>query len=51
LTLDPQNQAIASKIDQAKAKMTSNPANTPAPILPAPSGAARPSPESSPVQP
>jgi tetratricopeptide (TPR) repeat protein len=51
LTLDPQNQAIASKIDQAKAKMTSNPANTPAPILSAPSAASRPSPESSPVQP
>jgi tetratricopeptide (TPR) repeat protein len=51
LTLDPQNQAMASKIDQAKAKMTSNPANTPAPILPAPSSASRPSPESSPAQP
>jgi tetratricopeptide (TPR) repeat protein len=51
LTLDPQNQAIASKIDQAKAKMTSNPANTPAPILSAPSAASRPSPESSPVRP
>jgi tetratricopeptide (TPR) repeat protein len=51
LTLDPQNQSIASKIDQAKAKMTSNPANTPASILPAPSATPKPIPESSPVQP
>ena len=51
LTLDPQNQSITAKIDQAKAKMTSNPANTPASILPAPSAAPRPTPESSPVQP
>jgi len=25
LTLDPRSQALASKIDQAKAKLTSNP--------------------------
>jgi tetratricopeptide (TPR) repeat protein len=31
LTLDPQNQSLATKIDQAKAKMTSNPSNTPPP--------------------
>ena len=29
LTLDPQNQSLATKIDQAKAKVTSNPSNTP----------------------
>src|SRR5271165_5732865 len=51
MNLDPQNQSIASKIDQAKAKMTSNPANSPTPILPAPSATSRPTSESSPVQP
>ena len=51
LTLDPQNQSIASKIDQAKAKMTSNPASSASSILPAPSAGSGPSPESSPVQP
>ncbi|MBV8142223.1 MAG: tetratricopeptide repeat protein [Verrucomicrobia bacterium] len=36
LTLDPQNTSLTSKIDQVKAKMTSNPANSPAAVLPAP---------------
>jgi tetratricopeptide (TPR) repeat protein len=36
LTLDPQNQSLATKIDQAKAKVTSNPTNTPLPIFTAP---------------
>ncbi|HZC59990.1 MAG TPA: tetratricopeptide repeat protein [Chthoniobacterales bacterium] len=36
LTLDPQNQSLATKIDQAKAKVTSNPSNTPFPIFTAP---------------
>jgi tetratricopeptide (TPR) repeat protein len=36
LTLDPQNQSLATKIDQAKAKVTSNPSNTPLPIFTAP---------------
>jgi tetratricopeptide (TPR) repeat protein len=31
LTLDPQSQSLASKIDQAKAKVTSNPPTTPPP--------------------
>jgi len=51
MNLDPQNQSIASKIDQAKAKMTSNPANSPTPIFPTPSETARPTSESSPAQP
>jgi tetratricopeptide (TPR) repeat protein len=51
MNLDPQNQSVASKIDQAKAKMTSNPANSPTPILPAPSATSKPTSESSPVQP
>src|SRR5271165_3175431 len=39
LTLDPQSQSLATKIDQAKAKVTSNPTTTPPPMLssPAPS--------------
>jgi tetratricopeptide (TPR) repeat protein len=36
LTLDPQNSSLASKIDQAKAKMTSNATNSPPPVLTAP---------------
>jgi tetratricopeptide (TPR) repeat protein len=51
MNLDPQNQSVASKIDQAKAKMTSNPANSPTPILPTPSAPSRPTSESSPAQP
>ena len=51
LNLDPQNQSVMSKIDQAKAKMTSNPANSPTPILPTPSATSRPTSESSPGQP
>jgi tetratricopeptide (TPR) repeat protein len=52
INLDPQNQSVASKIDQAKAKMTSNPANSPTPILPPPSAAtSRPTSVSSPAQP
>jgi tetratricopeptide (TPR) repeat protein len=45
LTLDPQNQSLTSKIDQAKAKMTSNPTNSSPPLLPAPSGTSTPTPE------
>ena len=41
INLDPKNQSVASKIDQAKAKMTSNPASSPTPILPAPSATSR----------
>ena len=48
LTLDPQNQALTSKIDQAKSKMTSNPTNSPPPILPAPSASSTPPPELAP---
>src|SRR5580700_952381 len=51
LTLDPQNQALTSKIDQAKSKMTSNPTNSPPPVLPAPSAASTPTPELAPSQP
>ena len=51
MNLDPQNQSVASKIDQAKAKMTSNPANSPTPILPTPSATSRRTSESSPGQP
>src|ERR1700722_403127 len=45
LNLDPQNQALTSKIDQAKSKMTSNPTNSPPPVLPAPSATSTPPPE------
>ena len=41
MNLDPKNQSVASKIDQAKAKMTSNPASSPTPILPVPSATSR----------
>ncbi|MBV9643359.1 MAG: tetratricopeptide repeat protein [Verrucomicrobia bacterium] len=41
LTLDPQNSTLTSKIDQVKAKMTSNPANSP-PILSVPTGTSQP---------
>jgi len=51
MNLDPQNRSVASKIDQAKAKMTSNPANSPTPILPTPSATSRPTSESYPGQP
>jgi tetratricopeptide (TPR) repeat protein len=51
LNLDPQNQAIASKIDQAKAKMTSNPANSPTPIFLPPAATSRPTAEPSHTQP
>jgi tetratricopeptide (TPR) repeat protein len=46
LALDPQNQGLASKIEQSKAKLTSNPTNSPAAILPAPT--ASPAPQASP---
>jgi tetratricopeptide (TPR) repeat protein len=36
LTLDPQNSSLTSKIDQVKAKMTSNPTSSPPVVLPAP---------------
>jgi tetratricopeptide (TPR) repeat protein len=51
LSLDPQSQSLASKIDQAKSKMTSNPTNSPPPVLPPPSAASTPTPESAPSQP
>jgi tetratricopeptide (TPR) repeat protein len=49
LTLDPQSQSLATKIDQAKSKVTSNPPTTPPAMLstPAPS----PTPDSTPSQP
>jgi tetratricopeptide (TPR) repeat protein len=50
INLDPQNHSVASKIDQAKAKMTSNPPNSPTPILSAPSATTKPTSESSPAQ-
>jgi tetratricopeptide (TPR) repeat protein len=51
LSLDPQSQSLASKIDQAKSKMTSNPTNSPPPVLPSPSAASTPTPELAPSQP
>ena len=51
LTLDPQNQSLLSKIDQAKAKLTSNPTNSPPPILPAPPATSTPTLELAPSQP
>jgi tetratricopeptide (TPR) repeat protein len=50
LNLDPQNQSIASKVDQAKAKMTSNPTISSPPVLPVPSPSSSPSPVSAPPQ-
>jgi tetratricopeptide (TPR) repeat protein len=44
LALDPQNQDIASKIEQSKAKLTSNPDSSPSPVLPAPSPSGNPAP-------
>ena len=38
LALDPQNQDVASKIEQSKAKLTSNPDSSPSVVLPTPSG-------------
>ena len=51
MNLDPQNQSIASKIDQAKAKMTSNPANSPTQIFLPPPATSRPTAEPSHAQP
>jgi tetratricopeptide (TPR) repeat protein len=51
LSLDPQSQSLTSKIDQAKSKMTSNPTNSPPPVLPSPSAASTPTPELAPSQP
>jgi tetratricopeptide (TPR) repeat protein len=51
LNLDPQNQSLISKIDQAKSKMTSNPTSSPPQVIPAPSPASTPSPELAPSQP
>jgi tetratricopeptide (TPR) repeat protein len=51
LTLDPQNQSLMAKIDQAKSKMTANPTNSPPAVLPAPSATANPSPELAPSRP
>jgi tetratricopeptide (TPR) repeat protein len=44
LALDPQNQGVATKIDQSKAKLTANPTNSPAVVLPSPSGSGNPTP-------
>jgi tetratricopeptide (TPR) repeat protein len=49
LTLDPQSQSLASKIEQAKSKMTFNPTNSPPPVLPTPSAVS--TPELTPSQP
>jgi tetratricopeptide (TPR) repeat protein len=46
LALDPQNQGLASKIEQSKAKLTSNPTSSPTIVLPNP--AASPTPVVSP---
>jgi tetratricopeptide (TPR) repeat protein len=46
LTLDPQSQSLAAKIDQAKAKVTSNPPTTPPPAFSSPT----PIPDSTPAQ-
>jgi tetratricopeptide (TPR) repeat protein len=51
LTLDPQNQSLTAKIDQAKAKMTSNSTSSPPPLLPAPSATPTPAQELAPSQP
>jgi tetratricopeptide (TPR) repeat protein len=51
LTLDPQNQSLTSKIDQAKAKMSSNSTNSLPAVLPTPSPASSPGPELSHSQP
>jgi tetratricopeptide (TPR) repeat protein len=51
LNLDPQNQSLTSKIDQAKSKMTSNPTSSPPLVMPLPSPASTPSPELAPSQP
>jgi tetratricopeptide (TPR) repeat protein len=43
LNLDPQNQGIASKIEQSRAHLTSNPTNSPpVVVLPDPSSAPSP---------
>ncbi|HKM59210.1 MAG TPA: tetratricopeptide repeat protein [Chthoniobacterales bacterium] len=41
LTLDPQSQSLATKIDQAKAKVTANPPTTPPPMLSSPTPSQR----------
>jgi tetratricopeptide (TPR) repeat protein len=51
LNLDPQNQSLTSKIDQAKAKLSSNSPNSLPTVLPTPSPASSPAPELSPSQP
>src|ERR1700674_4908475 len=49
LALDPQNSSLTSKVDQAKAKMTSNLNNAaPSPALPSPSPTATPAAEAMP---
>src|SRR6516165_9988048 len=42
LNLDPQNQGLASKIEQSRAHLTSNPTNSPPVVLPNPSSAPSP---------
>jgi tetratricopeptide (TPR) repeat protein len=53
LKLDPQNQGIATKVDEAKAKYTANPASSPAVPMPSQSPAkpVTPSPSPTPTQP
>ena len=48
LTLDPGNQALTTKIDEAKAKVTSNPTNTPLPVFPGSSSTPAPTPRLTP---
>ena len=48
LTLDAQSQSLSSKVDQAKAKMTSYPTSSPPPVLPASSPTPAASPDSAP---
>jgi tetratricopeptide (TPR) repeat protein len=50
LTLDPGNQSLTTKIDEAKAKMTSNPANTPLPVFPGSSSTPAPTPQLTPTR-
>ena len=49
LTLDPGNQSLTTKIDEAKAKVTSNPTNTSLPVFPARSSTPVPTPQLTPT--
>ena len=44
LNMDPQNQDVASKIEQSKTKLTSNPTNSPPVTLPTPAASGSPTP-------